>query len=174
MKLTKEEKEELARQALDDVPENFAIFSPWTSLWLLEILLIMASSGMLAYIFVNAFHPLQTYHFFSLLFILTILCMVANAFLVHGFSESGVKLIKAISYIFILFSIFIFFFNGSYIYYCFLILLSSCFCLFLVDSVRFKVFLGHRKEMLKWRRFQFKKNEFFKEKIKENRRRSGQ
>ena len=169
MKLTKDEKQALLNDIASDLPENFAVFSPWTSLWLLQIVLMMVSLGVLIFLFISVLHPIQAYEFIGVLMGSTILVVVPNALIVHGYSDKGLYLLRVINIALLFLAVAVFYADTQYLYPCLLLFIFSLLILWLVSSIPFKVFLLHRKEMGQWRKLRKEKNKIFIKQLRESR-----
>ncbi|WP_439136022.1 hypothetical protein [Pseudomaricurvus sp.] len=170
MKLTKEEKDQLLQEIADDLPEYFAIFSPWMSLWLVNILLSCIAIGSVVNILADLFNVSFKYAYLFGLAV-AILLIASNILIASGRRSMGTRPLQIFGYCSVAFGLLaltMYFKDGAALI---LILLGSGFLSILIThSVKFQVFAYHREKMGAWGRERIKKNRAFVEKVKASRR----
>lgn len=170
MKLTKEEKDQLLQEIADDLPEYFAIFSPWMSLFLINTLLNIMAIAIAMVIFSEVIHFPFKYAYGIGMFSGLVFC-VANGLVVSGYRKIGIRCLNVFGYIFVaiggLASINHFAESRINIL---IVLVSGCLSVLITHSLKFEVFAYHREIMSVWGRERIKKNRAFVKKVKASRR----
>ncbi|MBU3068582.1 hypothetical protein KOI40_02060 [Aestuariicella sp. G3-2] len=169
MKLTKEEKDQLLQEIADDLPEYFAVFSPWMSLWLINMLLSIVGIAVTTVTLSEKFHVSFGIAYSTGIFFTVFFCL-ANGLVASGRRVIGTRLLKAIGYLLLVFGAIstAYYFNDTPQLPIF-IFLSGLLSLLITHSLKFTVFAYHREKMGTWGRERIKKNRAFVEKIKKSR-----
>ena len=173
MKLTKEEHKELLEDIAADLPDGFAIFSPWTWLWLAQIVLMIWASAMLLIPLKNYFHVSYEFIYPTTLLLAACAAVIPNILIVKGKTALGTKYIGWFARLYIVLGFLSFNFTFPQVATNIMAIAFALITLLIINSVRFQVFLLHLKRMAEWGKERMKKNKVFNDKIKENRRRAG-
>lgn len=150
--------------AYDELPEFFALFSPYTWLWIIEIVLMMLGGGMFVSIFGHGFimtNPKITY---GMTIVVTLLMSVPNLLVVYGLSI-GVRLLRALCVFYILGAVIGFLLGDSILSV--LLFISGFLVYWITVTEKFRIFMLHRVKVGVWRREQLEKNKIRREVIKE-------
>lgn len=169
MKLTKEEKKRLYEDIANDLPENYRVFSPWMSLWLVNIVISIMGTASLAVILGEEINlPIPVVLGIGL-FACLFLC-AANAVIVQGYKGIGTKLLRSYAYLLSLCSLVVLFILSSEIVPTqFVPLVAGLLSVSILHSKQFFVFAHHRAQTMAWARERINKNEAFKEQIRQQR-----
>lgn len=167
MKLTKEEQGRLTAEILNDLPENYAFFSPYTSLWLINIVICCLFSGVLVTVIVELFSAPITFALGVGLFVCVLFCAY-NVLLAQGYNIIGLRLARLFSLLSLVVTIAIFMIKGYGSSLLFMLIVSVSSVL-ITYSKYFLVFVQHRAKMMDWARERNKKNKAYKDKILEER-----
>ncbi len=137
------------------LPEYFAIFSPYTWLWLLELLLIAVGGICLTIVISINYLPSIPALFIAVVVLITFSFLIPNIMLNYGYSRA-IPFIQLLCVIYILTAILDFISNQSSIG----LSLLACGILILWISVteKFNIFTDHRIKMREWRREEVKRN----------------
>ncbi len=148
----------------DELPEYFAVFSPYTWLWLVEILLMMIGGGVLVSITAANFFPSVPVAGVIGVVMATICFSIPNAMLNYGYNR-GVFLLQVLCAFYIVSAIPNFFFDYGWLA---LFPFIFGFLVFWITATeKFRVFVLHRVKMGEWRRDQLEKNKVRREVIRE-------
>ena len=150
--------------ALDELPEYFALFSPWMWVWLLEIMLMLVGGGALTTIVAFFYFPSNPEFYFFGIFAGTILISIPNFMLVQG-KEKGIFFLKILCLIYIIAATPNFFLEAPLI--SFIPIASGVLAYWITTTEKFRAFVLHRKKMTAWSREQLEKNKIRKQVIKE-------
>jgi len=175
MRLNKEEKKALADDIMGDLPEFFALFSPHTWLWLVEIFLTILGGAMLVFalhLFFELSSPLLLY--ISILLITVISLGVPNLLIVSGKNTLGIKYLQIISKLHIVIASLLLFQGVPIAYLSVVVIASALLVIWITRTIRFQVFALHRKKMADWGRERIKKNKAFRQAIKDKHRQTKQ
>jgi hypothetical protein len=148
----------------DELPEYFAIFSPYTWLWLLEILLLLLGGAILLVIITTAYLPFSPKIYFLGVVIGGGSVSILNALLAYGYDKS-VLFIQLLCLTYIMISL-----PNLFLIQPFMSLFpifSAALVLWITTTQKFRVFVLHRVKMGAWRREQLEKNKVRREVIKE-------
>lgn len=174
MRLTPEEQKKLSEGIMDDLPENFAIFSPWTSLFLVQIFSLLFSGVLGAVMLLGLLSLPPAYVVGFVLFAVCPLVIAPNIILSTGKTDLGMRLIRLSAKLFILMSLAVIFLS---IHEALRFLVGACVsaalaCLthFITGTLKFQQFALHRAQMAVWSKERIRKNKAFKNAIKNKRR----
>lgn len=174
MRLTEEEKKQLADDIMNDLPEDFAVFSPWTSMFLVQIFSLLIS-GVAAVVSLEFGFNLSPPLLLAIIFF--VVCpavIVPNMMMAFGYGDWGVRLVRISAPLFFVVSVVgtiaDSFQNGKYLIGGLIGCLLAGLTLFITYTVRFRAFLLHRSRMAAWSKERMRKNKAFKEAIKQKRR----
>ncbi len=149
----------------DELPEYFAVFSPYTWLWLIEIMLMLIGGTILVSLISDNFLPSMSPAFGFIMVVFGSLCIsIPNFMLAYGYNQ-GVLILQLLCLIYIVGAVPHFFFD--YPLFSLLPLFCGIFVLWIINTEKFKVFVFHRVKMGEWKRDQLEKNKVRREVIRE-------
>ena len=164
MRLTKEEQTQLTREVLDDLPEDFALLSPWVSIWLANIIVSIAGIATLI-VLLQEQHlvPIPKALGFGLVALL-FLCF-SNFVIAQGYRTTGTNLVKVIAYALTMAGVISLVVQSDFNLLAFGLLGFGLTSILLSHSKYFFVFTFHRAKMMAWARERMRKNKDFKAQI---------
>lgn len=173
MRLTEEESKKLMEDILNDLPEGFALFPPWMSLFFVQLfgLIISGAISIVTLEIGLGVPPPYLVAIYFCIFFPAIL--VPNIILSLGRKDLSLKLIRLAAKFFIIVALLGFLMIDRQLVEVVLQLLAvslACLTLFITHTVRFQAFALHRSRMAAWSKERMRKNKAFKEAIKQKRR----
>ncbi len=149
----------------DELPEYFAIFSPYTWLWLVEIMLMMLGGSLLVGMIADNFFPFAPIELeFLGLVLFSLAISTPNFMLAYGYSR-GIIFLQLLAAIYVVASIPNFFFD--YAWLALFPFICGSLVFWITTTEKFRVFVLHRMKMGEWKREQLEKNKVRREVIKE-------
>jgi len=164
MRLTKEEQTQLTREVLDDLPEDFALLSPWISIWLANIFVSIAGIGTLT-VLLQEEHSVPIPKALGFGLAATLFLCIANFVITQGYRTTGTTLVKAIAYTLTMAGVISLVALRELNILAIGLMGFGLTSILLSHSKYFFVFTFHRAKMMAWARERIQKNKDFKAQI---------
>lgn len=170
MRLSKEEREKLSQEILNDLPEDFSLIPPWISLFFLQFFMLLASGPPISFSIGDLVGLSEAGNFVLFVFFFLPMTLFPSMLLMCGRMEYGLKILRAIAIglmvaaglIFIL----ILGMVGSMSPGVLLSGVFACGALWVSYMVKFQAFALHRQRMIQWQKQRTEKNKEFKKRVK--------
>lgn len=166
MRLSREDKQKLVAQVLDDLPQDFALFSPWKSLFLIQLFSSIVAGAVMSGLIVNIFDLSSPQLFGGFVFLVLPMVLVPNTIIVQGGMALGINCIRWVLGTFILTSVgclvAVFTAVGEVFLGACVALAASLLAFSITFTIRFQAFALHRKRMIQWSKERLEKNRVFR------------
>lgn len=166
MSLSKEDKEKLVEQVLDDLPQDFAFFSPWVSLFLIQLFSSIVAGAVMASIIVSLLDLSSPQLFGGFVFLVLPMVLVPNTIIMQGGMTLGIQCVRFVlgAFVLIAFGCMVAVLNaaGGVFLGAFVALTTSLLAFIITFTIRFQVFAFHRKRMVQWSKERLEKNRVYR------------